>query len=454
MKLLEWRVRRVPVGKISLILGILAFVLFATWKIWALTGYWSLEPAFDSIRNFFLNLRDKFGGPGELPMGLYNTIIITLKLLGILVVLLLIGAYSTLMERKILAFMQDRLGPTRVGPRGILQPIADGLKLLQKECIVPLGADRNFHYLAPVICFIPALMGAVLIPFGKGLIPVDLNVGILYFFALGAFGELGIFLAAWGSNNKYSAIAGFRAVAQLVSYEIPMAFCIMSIVLLSGSLKIGDIINAQIEGATAYGGLGFPIWFIVPQFLGFLIFFLSAVAETNRTPFDLAEAESELVSGFHTEYTGLRWAFFFLAEYVNIFIGASIITAMYLGGYAGPELPFLGITLSSVVWFCLKVFLIFFIIVWLRGTLPRLRVDQLMMLCWKRLIPIAMANFLLTGIFVFANTVRLTPQLWPVHLENSAYTSIAAIVFILIAMFGLAWFFAKDLLKPIKERDA
>tara|TARA_B100000029_G_scaffold140141_1_gene135281 strand:- start:5281 stop:6645 length:1365 start_codon:yes stop_codon:yes gene_type:complete len=453
MNILNWRIRSVPVGKILLLFSGLALFILAACKIWALTNYWSLEPVFDSIRSMFLDLRKNFGGPGQMPMGLYNTIILTLKLLGILVVLLLVGAYSTYVERKILAFMQDRLGPTRVGPRGILQPIADGLKLLQKECIVPLGADRNFHYLAPVICFIPALMGAVIIPFGKGMIPVDLNVGILYFFALGAFGELGIFLAAWGSNNKYSAIAGFRAVAQLVSYEIPMAFAIMSIVVLSGSLKISDIINAQIDGITAHGGLGFPIWFIVPQFLGFLIFFLSAVAETNRTPFDLAEAESELVSGFHTEYTGLRWAFFFLAEYVNIFIGAAIIATMYLGGYAGPELPFLGITLSSVFWFCFKVFLIFFIIVWLRGTLPRLRVDQLMMTCWKRLIPISMANFLLTGIFVLANTVRLTPQLWSVHLENSAYTSIAALVGILILMFGLAWYFAKDLTKPLKERE-
>ena len=335
------------------------------------------------------------------------------KLAVVFLVVLLVGAYSTWTERKVLAYMQDRLGPTRVGRFGLLQPIADGIKLLQKECIVPLGADRNFHYWAPILVFVPALMGTVIVPFGRladgtPLMVMDLNVGLLYFLSLGAFGVLGIFMASWGSNNKYSAYGGFRAVAQLISYEIPIAFCVMSVVILAGSLKISEVINSQWV-LTDFGGTGtyvsvlglpFAMWFIIPQLLGFIVFFIAGVAETNRTPFDLPEAESELVSGFHTEFTGLRFAFFFLAEYVNIFIFATMTTVLYLGGPMGPRIWFLGDTLSSITWYSVKLFLIFFTVVWLRGTLPRLRIDQLMSLCWKRLLPLSMLNFFGTAAYV------------------------------------------------------
>lgn len=390
----------------------------------------------DAIDGFFvgihqgaLDLKAQFIAK-DWPLGAYNTIILVGKLAVIFVIVILVGAYSTWVERKIMAYMQDRLGPTRVGRFGLLQPLADGIKLLQKECIIPLGADRNFHYWAPILVFIPALLGTVIIPFGRLpagvegeplLMVSDLNVGVLYFFALGAFGVLGIFLAAWGSNSKYSAYGGFRAVAQLVSYEIPIAFCIMSVVTLAGSLSVGDIVAAQttltertgvaMEGpAASVLGLSFPVWFVIPQFLAFVIFFIAGVAETNRTPFDLPEAESELVSGFHTEYSGLRFAFFFLAEYVNIFIFASMTAVLFLGGPAGPTIWFLGTTLSSVLWFSLKVFLAFFTVVWLRATLPRLRIDQLMNFCWKRLLPLSMINFFFTAAFVLLARMNISPH--------------------------------------------
>ncbi|MBC8514770.1 NADH-quinone oxidoreductase subunit NuoH [bacterium] len=398
------------------------------------------------MRGGLVGWQSAFGGPGELPLGIYTTIILVLKLLGVMVVLILVGAYSTYVERKILAFMQDRLGPTRVGYKGLLQPIADGLKLIQKECIVPLGADKVFHYWAPILVFIPSMMGAVIIPFGEGLIPFDLSMGVLYLFAIGAIGVMGIFLAAHGSDNKYSSFGGFRAVGQLISYEVPLAFSMMTVVLLAGDIRVGGIIDAQLKG----GGLGFPIWFIVPQFLGFLIFFIANVAETNRVPFDLPEAESELVSGFHTEFTGIRFAFFFLAEYVNIFIASSMITTLFLGGYGGFDLPFLGQTLSSVVWFALKVFLLFFAIVWLRGTLPRLRIDQLMELCWKRLVPLAMINFFVTGIIKLANEIRLNPNLlWPI-LEKGWGT--ALLFFILFFVGMVVW--VRHLLKGVFGKPA
>ncbi|MCH7493454.1 NADH-quinone oxidoreductase subunit NuoH [bacterium] len=364
------------------------------------------------MHNYFLNLRATFVD-NKWPLSLWHGLVLMAKLSIVFLIVILVGAYSTWTERKILAYMQDRLGPTRVGRFGLLQPLADGIKLLQKECIVPLGADRNFHYWAPVLVFVPALLGAVIVPFGRlpdgtPLMVMDLNVGLLYFLSLGAFGVLGIFMASWGSNNKYSAYGGFRAVAQLVSYEIPIAFSVMSVVILSGSLRISEVINRQWSVSTLGGGdatvsvlgLPFAMWFIVPQLLGFIVFFIAGVAETNRPPFDLPEAESELVGGFHTEYTGLRFAFFFLAEYVNIFIFASMTTILYLGGPMGPNIWFLGETLSSITWFCIKIFVIFFTIVWLRGTLPRLRVDQLMSLCWKRLLPLSMLNFFGTAAFV------------------------------------------------------
>lgn len=370
------------------------------------------DGVFASIHQFFLDLRFTFADRGW-PMGAWHTLVLVSKLAVVFLVVLLVGAYSTWTERKVLAYMQDRLGPTRVGRFGLLQPLADGIKLLQKECIVPLGADRNFHYWAPVLVFVPALLGTVIVPFGRlqdGTLMMvsDLNVGLLYFLSLGAFGVLGIFMASWGSNNKYSAYGGFRAVAQLVSYEIPIAFCVMSVVILAGSLKVSTVIESQWmvystganTPAVSVLGLPFALWFIVPQLLGFVVFFIAGVAETNRTPFDLPEAESELVSGFHTEFTGLRFAFFFLAEYVNIFIFATLTTVLYLGGPLGPRIWFLGETLSSITWFAVKLFAVFFTVVWLRGSLPRLRVDQLMSLCWKRLLPLSMLNFFGTAVLV------------------------------------------------------
>jgi NADH-quinone oxidoreductase subunit H len=282
-------------------------------------------------------------------------------------------------ERKVSAHMQSRLGPMRVGWHGWLQSIADALKLLQKEDIVPERADRPVHWAAPIVVFVPAFAAYVCIPFGKRLIPADLNIGLLYILAITSVGVIGIFMAGWGSNNKYSSLGAMRTVAQIVSYEVPLLLAVLGVVLVVGSLSMQSIVNAQ-------AGL----WFIVLQPVAFLIYLTAAVAETNRTPFDIPEAESELVAGYHTEYSGMKFAFFFVAEYTNLFTISAIATTLFLGGWRGPLLP-------PIVWFLLKSYFVVFLIMWMRWTFPRVRVDQLMGLGWKVLMPLAFLNLAVTS---------------------------------------------------------
>jgi NADH-quinone oxidoreductase subunit H len=283
-------------------------------------------------------------------------------------------------ERKVSAHMQSRLGPMRVGWHGWLQSVADAIKLLQKENIVPMRADRVVFWLAPVVVFIPAFLAYVCIPFGPTLITRDLSVGLLYILAITSVAIIGIFMAGWGSNNKYSTIGAMRTVAQIVSYEVPLLLSVLGVVLIASSLSMQTIVGAQ-------AGL----WFVVLQPLGFLIFITAATAETNRTPFDIPEAESELVAGFHTEYSGMKFAFFFIAEYTNLFTAAALATTLFLGGWRGPLLP-------PVVWFLIKCYAVVFLIMWFRWTFPRVRVDQLMGLGWKILTPLAFANLMATGL--------------------------------------------------------
>ncbi len=285
-------------------------------------------------------------------------------------------------ERKVSAHMQSRLGPMRVGWHGLLQSIADALKLLQKENIVPARADRVVFWLAPVVVFVPAFLAYVCIPFGPRLIPEDLSIGLLYILAVTSIGIVGIFMGGWGSNNKYSSLGAMRTVAQMMSYEVPLLLSVLGVVLFTQSLSMQEIVSAQTG-----------LWFILLQPLGFLIYIVAATAEVNRTPFDIPEAESELVAGFHTEYSGMKFAFFFVAEYTNLFTIAAIAVTLFLGGWHGPLLP-------PVVWFLLKSYGVVFLLLWFRWTFPRVRVDQMMGLGWKVLTPLAFLNLAVTSLVI------------------------------------------------------
>jgi len=286
------------------------------------------------------------------------------------------------LERKVAGHMQLRLGPMEVGPHGLLQTIADGVKLMAKELITPKLVDRPLFYLAPIIVFAPVLVAFVVVPFSKNLIVRDINVGVLLIFAFAALTTLSVLMAGWSANNKYALLGAARSVAQSIAYEVPMLLAVIPVVMMAGSLRLTDIVEAQST-----------LPFILLQPVAFLLYFIAGVAETNRAPFDLPEAESELVAGFHTEYSGMRFALFFLAEYSNMFIVAAIATSLFLGGWKGPVLP-------GVVWFLIKCYTLVFLLIWFRWTFPRVRFDQLMNFCWKILIPIALVNIIATALLL------------------------------------------------------
>jgi len=333
---------------------------------------------------------------------LYNTFNPTLALLFefVIVGVVVIGLFAVLglvlvfMERKVSAHMQIRLGPNRVGPGGALQTTADTLKLVVKEGLTPEGADKFLFNLAPFIVMIVAMLILAPIPFAKGFQIWDINIGVLYVSAVSSVSVIGILMAGWASNNKYSLLGAMRSGAQIVSYELSAGLSIISIVVLTGSLQISDIIASQQNGWWIFKGH-------IPAIIAFVIFIIAVTAETNRAPFDLAEAESELTAGFHTEYSGMKFALFFLAEYVNIFIVCSIGAILFLGGWMpfhiGSWSGFNHVMdyIPSSVWFIGKVFFLIFVIMWFRWTFPRLRIDQLLNLEWKYLLPISMVNLLL-----------------------------------------------------------
>ncbi len=321
-------------------------------------------------------------------------------------------AYLTLLERKILGFMQLRLAPRRVGPRGLLQPIADGIKLLIKEDIVPDGADKAMFLLAPVMAIIPAFAALSIIPFASAPFEVfgyridpyitDVNIGVLFILSITSLGVYGIILGGWASNSKYSILGSLRSAAQMVSYEVPLGLSIIGVLMMAGTASMVGIVEAQ----RAAG-----IWYLMPQCVGLFCYFVSAVAETNRLPFDLPEAEAELVAGYQTEYSGMKFSFFMIAEYTNMIVVASLATTLWLGGWLRPFpnvealafLDFLNVihpALSGIFWFGIKVTFILYVYIWLRGTFPRYRYDQLMRLGWKWLLPLSLANVLATGLFL------------------------------------------------------
>jgi NADH-quinone oxidoreductase subunit H len=322
---------------------------------------------------------------------------------------LLIGmAYMTWYERKVLAAMQDRVGPNRTGPKGLLQPIADGIKLLGKEDLIPANADKIVFYFAPLVVFVVAITRVAVIPFGTitveffgqtiNLWITDLNVGALFLLAFGSLGVYGIILGGYASANRYSLLGGLRSAAQVVSYEIILGLSLVGIFLIASSLSIREIMDQQTRDLLFSVGplnLTLPNWFILSQPLAFVIFFLAAVAETNRAPFDLPEAETELVSGFHTEYSAFRFSFYFLGEYINMIIVSLFASVLFLGGTDGPGSDrFWGL---GILWLLLKVILFLFFYIWLRGTLPRFRYDQLMGIAWKVLLPLTLLNILITA---------------------------------------------------------
>jgi NADH-quinone oxidoreductase subunit H len=325
-----------------------------------------------------------------------------LKILVLLNAVLVSVTFMTLLERKVIAWVQVRLGPMRVGPHGALQPIADAIKLLLKEDITPARADRWVFTLAPIVSMVPALIAFAVIPFDREatffgyrvpLFIADVNVGLLYLVSITSIGVYGIILAGYASNSKFPLLAGLRASAQLISYEIAITMMLVSIVIMSGTLSMVGIVDAQYQAR---------VWYIFLQPVAFVILFIGGLAETNRAPFDLPEAEQELTGGFHTEYSGMRFALFFLAEYANMIVVSAVATTLFFGGWLRPfpnvqALWLLGYA-PGWVWFVLKTFVFLYIFIWIRATLPRYRYDQLMRLGWKVLIPLGIANLVVTAI--------------------------------------------------------
>ncbi len=331
---------------------------------------------------------------------LLNLAIMVFKVIAIFMIVMLIVPILIWMERRVVAYMQDRVGPNRVGPAGLLQPIADALKLILKEDIIPAGVDKPVYIIAPVVAMVTALLFFAVIPFAGDVtvfgrtIPVqiaDLNIGILYVLAISSLGVYAIVLGGWASQSKYPLLGGLRSSAQMISYELAMGLSLVGVAMAVGSLSMRTIVETQIDHG----------WFVGPQIVGFLVFITAAVAELNRHPFDMPEAESELVGGFHTEYSSFKFAMFFMGEYVGMIAMGAVAATLFLGGWSGPTLPTAwGGWLSGVVWFFVKVFGFAFLAMWLRATFPRVRYDQLMQFGWKVLIPVGLVNVVATGVYM------------------------------------------------------
>ena len=298
--------------------------------------------------------------------------------LGIIAFVLVTIIIFIWLERRLVGRFQVRYGPNRAGPFGLLQPIADVVKILTTEDIVPARGDKLVFWLAPIVAFAPVLLVFAVVPFWDGALLADLNIGILFVIAIGSVTSIGVFMAGWSSNNKYSLIAAMRDVAQLVSYEIPLVLSVVGVVLIAGSLSLTDIVGAQ------------DVPFVLLQPLGFFVYFIASLAEVNRSPFDMVEADSELVSGYNIEFSGMKFAMLLLAEYAEVAVLAVIVTTIFLGGWHGPLLP-------PLLWFLIKVFAVFFLVEWIRFTLMRLRMDQVMAFAWKFLLPLALINLLITS---------------------------------------------------------
>ncbi len=347
---------------------------------------------FESLDQIFITLKHWI--LGFLPEGWQSLVSAILSLLPILVVFPTLFAITTWLERKGLARVQNRYGPNRAGPFGWLQPAADGIKALTKEDLVPRAADKVIHFLAPVVLVIPVFLSFAVLPVGRNMVAVDMDAGLLFFFAVGAATELSVFMAGWSSRNKYALMGAMRAIAQMVSYEIPLILSSVTVVMIVGTLSPVKIVEAQ----SGYGGL-LPDWFVFTPWglLGFILFMISATAESNRSPFDLPEGESELVAGYFIEYSGFKFALFFLAEYLGMFAISGLGITLFLGGWNAPAAWLTWI--PSWAWFFMKLVAIILVLIWVRGTVPRLRMDQLMNFAWKFMLPLVLINLLAAAIW-------------------------------------------------------
>jgi NADH-quinone oxidoreductase subunit H len=358
----------------------------------------------------------KGGGPLDpnWPLGNFwlHWLIFTVIIIGLVLTVVMGFIY---MERRGLGRLQARLGPNRTGPLGLLQPVADAVKVLLKEDIIPDAADKLVYYLAPVVSFFPVLMIFAVVPWQNGAALTNLNIGLLYVLAISSVSSVGVFMAGWGSSNKYSLLGAMRDIASLVSYEIPLMLSVVGIIALAGSMSLNDIVAAQ------------NLPFILVQPLGFLVFFVAGCAEINRSPFDLLEADSELVAGHHTEYSGMKFAMFYLVEYAEALALSAIIATIFLSGWKGPLLP-------GWLWLLIKIFAVFGLMIWTRGTFPRVRIDQLMALAWKFLFPLSLLNLLMTGLEIL---ISPGPLGWIYVLINIAI--MGGLVLVWSKLFRLGW---------------
>jgi NADH-quinone oxidoreductase subunit H len=342
----------------------------------------------------FVTLQHRLAG--YLPAEFQTLANVVLSVIAIVLVFALLFAVTTVLERKGLGRIQNRYGPNRVGPAGFFQPIADGVKSLTKEDLVPRTADQMVHFMAPVLLVIAAFLVYAVLPVGRNMVLADLNAGILFFFAVGTLVELAVFMAGWSSRNKYSLLGAMRAIAQMISYEVPLVLASIVVIMAAGSLSTVAIVNMQ----TGYSGI-WPHWFVFTPwgFAGFNLFMIAATAESNRSPFDLPEGESEIIAGYYVEYSGFKFALFFLGEYLGMFATSGLAITLFLGGWAA---PFSFLTwIPSYLWFFAKLLLMIVIFIWIRGTLPRLRMDQLMNFAWQFMLPMTLINVFAAGVWHF-----------------------------------------------------
>ncbi|HEV3392494.1 MAG TPA: NADH-quinone oxidoreductase subunit NuoH [Chthoniobacterales bacterium] len=379
----------------------------------------------DSVDQIFFHAKQSLLSPlaDRAPDWLIQVASSLVNIGALLGVFLSLFALMSVLERKILGRMQNRYGPNRVGPFGLFQPVADGIKMLIKEDIVPVRADKIVHFLAPILIAATAILSLGIIPYGRNMTPFVIDGGILFFFAVGSTTELAVFMAGWGSNNKFSMLGAMRAIAQMISYELPLIVTILPVVMIVSSLNPDKIVAAQ--SPYVFGFV--PHWFVLTPwgFVAFLLFFVSGLVESNRTPFDVPEGESEIVAGHMTEYSGFKYATFFMAEYIGMFAVSGLAVTLFLGGWHSPS-PFLEF-IPSYVWFFAKLSILLFVYIWLRGTLPRTRVDHIMNFAWKFMLPMAFTCFIAAAVWHYAGR-GLSGWLWSLAVIAVVYVTLSMLL--------------------------